>query len=76
MNIIQPGDHIFISVPVGHSSKEAGDQFQEGFKHFLETMKAGDARLTMTTSTVGAIDSNPEIMFVVRKDARKTCLCD
>lgn len=76
MNIIRPGDHVFISVPVGHVDRAASEQFQKGFKHFLETVEAGNAGLTVTTSTVGAVDSSPEVMFVVRRDTPKTCLCE
>lgn len=68
MNIVHSGDHVVCVIPIGHSNAEVQRVFQESLKTvpgFLE--KGSDVQFTLTWLNLGAPDSSPQVLFIVRK---------
>lgn len=80
MNIIKPGDIVFLASPLSHQapgdlSKELGDAFRKNINDLNDILPRLGVDITWVSLSVGAPNSTPEVLFVYRKDEAKTCLC-
>lgn len=69
MNIVHPGDHVVLVVPSGFSSTRAHEHFNKMMAQIPELMEAGPhpVQFILTSLAVGAVDSTPSVLFVIRK---------
>jgi hypothetical protein len=74
MNIIQPGDLVILSVPIGHAERHISLEFDRRFKELWEIPELKGLPLKIISAGVGAPDSSPEVMFVYRP--AKSCVCE
>lgn len=68
MNIVHPGDHVVCVIPIGHSDAEVQRVFQQGLKEVPGLLEKGsDIPFMLTWLALGAPDSSPSVLFIIRK---------
>lgn len=65
MNIVHSGDHVVLIVPRGISGEFV--QYQKVLDGIPDSLKDSPVEFRMTTLPLGAIDSTPQVLFILRK---------
>lgn len=69
MNIVRPGDHVVISIPVSYSNPSTKEHVEAQIRRIPEDIKTGFGHVvpfSMSWIPVGAVDSDPHVLFVIR----------
>ncbi len=80
MNIIRPGDILFLTAPLSFHAQNAaeGEQLKEAFNKNLAELNAILPRLgvemTWVALSVAEANATPEVLFVYRPS--KSCVCE
>lgn len=66
MNIVHSGDHVVLAIPTGVSGGRA-EQFQQQISAIADNLKDAPVDFRLTTLPIGAVDSSPYVLFIIRK---------
>jgi len=64
MNIVRPGDHVFMSMPLAFESRGDMDAFRQSAGEIVSNSQPLDVDVTFFA--VGAKGSGPSVLFVIR----------
>jgi hypothetical protein len=70
MNIVQSGDHVIVVIPAAHSSEAVRKHVADRVGDLPECFKGGMAAnvpFSITWSPIGAPDSDPYVLMIIRK---------